>query len=150
MSDLGPASDLTGKAGEEASKAASQNKRDAETEAKPRKRPSKAEPKDETPSEKPQEPRTAPKEAQKVFLSAAVYKNPVARKSYTVHLIQQKLHELGYSIAYSDRDGYFGDLTAQGVADFQRDKQIEATGRVDEKTLRAIFEDDERVELVVE
>lgn len=149
MSDLSPASGLSGKSGEEASKAASQNKQDADQEQKPRKR-SKAEQKEETPSEKPQEPRTAPKETPKVFLSAAVYKNPVSRKSYTVHLIQAKLNELGYSIAYSDRDGYFGDLTAQGVSEFQKDKQIEETGRIDEKTLRELFKDDERVELVVD
>lgn len=155
MSDLGPNSDLSGQAGEEASKAASQNQAQKSTEAarSRRKAPKATEVQTENPegSEGRTEPRHEPSiEPMKVLLSAAVYKNPRNRKSFTIHLIQQKLNELGYGIAYADRDGYFGDLTAEGVAAFQRDKQLEETGRVDERTLRAIFENDERVEVVAD
>jgi len=152
MSDLGPTSDLSGTAGEEASKAASENMQQKSTEAaRGRKRAPKgtdAQAEDSKPADEPTAPQSPPPEPMKVYLSALVYKNPKSRKSFSVHLLQEKLNELGYEIAYSDRDGDYGDLTAAGVEAFQRDKQLQPTGRVDEQTLRAIFENDERVDVV--
>jgi len=80
-----------------------------------------------------------------VLLSSCVFKNKFARKSLSIHHVQRRLAELGYPDAASDRDGWYGDLTAAAVAVFQADEGLEATGVLDMATLNAIFHDDPNV-----
>lgn len=83
-----------------------------------------------------------------VFLSRLVYK-AYAKKSLSVHHLQRRLNELGYTAAYSDLDGWYGDLTHDAVAQFQIDKGLQATGLMDAETAQAIFEGDPNVTLVL-
>ena len=80
-----------------------------------------------------------------VLLSSCVFKNKYARKSLSIHHVQRRLAELGYPDAASDRDGWYGDLTAAAVAVFQADEGLEATGTIDMTTLNALFHDDPNV-----
>lgn len=82
-----------------------------------------------------------------VYLSACVYMNKLNKKSLTVHHLQRRLVELGYNDAVGDKDGYYGELTHKAVASFQKDNRIEATGLMNEKTMKAIFNDDPNVEV---
>jgi hypothetical protein len=84
-----------------------------------------------------------------VLLSACVYKNIYVRKSLTVHHLQRRLTELGYSEASLDKDGYYGDITKTAVARFQEDKKIEGNGIIDAPTFLAIFDGDPNVNPVV-
>lgn len=81
----------------------------------------------------------------KVLLSSCVFKNKFARKSLSIHHVQRRLVELGYPDAASDKDGWYGDLTAAAVAVFQADEALEATGAIDMATLNALFHDDPNV-----
>lgn len=83
-----------------------------------------------------------------VSLSRAVYKNPRARKSLTVHHIQRRLGELGYTLAYADREGWYGDLTKESVAAFQKDEGLEPTGLMDSGTFESLFDGDVNVNVV--
>jgi hypothetical protein len=80
-----------------------------------------------------------------VLLSSCVFKNKFARKSLSIHHVQRRLAELGYPDAASDKDGWYGDLTASAVAVFQATEGLEATGVLDMVTLNAIFHDDPNV-----
>lgn len=80
-----------------------------------------------------------------VLLSSCVFKNKFARKSLSIHHVQRRLSELGYPDAASDKDGWYGDLTASAVAVFQATEGLEATGALDMATLNAIFHDDPNV-----
>lgn len=84
-----------------------------------------------------------------VFLKQCVYKNPYARKSLTVHHVQRRLGELGYSDATADRDGWYGDLTVAAVKAFQADKGFEATGKMDADTFTKLFAGDHNVRVVL-
>jgi peptidoglycan hydrolase-like protein with peptidoglycan-binding domain len=78
-----------------------------------------------------------------------VYKNKLDRKSLTVHHIQRRLLEWGYTDAYSDRDGYYADGTVASVAKFQEDHKLTRTdGHMDCETMNAIFENDHNVTVV--
>jgi peptidoglycan hydrolase-like protein with peptidoglycan-binding domain len=81
-----------------------------------------------------------------VYLSKAVYRNTLARKSLTVHHLQRRLNELGYSVAYADKDGWYGDGTQIAIDSFRADKKIEATGQIDKETFLAIFKNDPNVD----
>jgi peptidoglycan hydrolase-like protein with peptidoglycan-binding domain len=85
------------------------------------------------------------KDKDDVFLKQAVFKNPRARKSLTVHHLQRRLAELGYSDAAADRDGWYGDLTKLAVQAYQKDNRIEPTGLMNAKTLEGIFNGDPNV-----
>lgn len=82
-----------------------------------------------------------------VFLSACVYMNKFNRKSLTVHHLQRRLDELGYGDAAADKDGWYGELTAHAVAQFQKDNRIEATGQMNAQTFQAVFNGDANVEV---
>lgn len=88
-------------------------------------------------------------EVDDVLLSACVYKNLYARKSLTVHHLQRRLNELGYTEAFADRDGYYGDLTKMAVARFQEDSGIDGDGIVDAPTLLAVFKGDPNVKPII-
>lgn len=85
-----------------------------------------------------------------VFLKQAVFKNPRARKSLTIHHLQRRLAELGYGDAAADRDGWYGDLTKLAVEAWQKDNRIEPTGLMNAKTIEGIFAGDSNVRVNVD
>lgn len=54
--------------------------------------------------------------------------------------IQIKLSKLGYNIGPSGADGSFGIATEMAVKEFQRDRGLAVSGRIDEGTWRALVE----------
>lgn len=80
-----------------------------------------------------------------VYLSKIVYRNLAAKKSLSVHHLQRRLNDLGYTDAYADKDGFYGDLTKSAVESFQKDHDLLVTGIVDQDTLGAIFDGDPNV-----
>jgi len=84
-----------------------------------------------------------------VLLSSCVFKNPAAKKSLSVHHLQRRLAELGYPDAYTDKDGWYGDLTKLAVAAYQEDNGLSGDGLVDGDTLESIFVDDQNVRVVL-
>lgn len=82
-----------------------------------------------------------------VYLSKCVFKNSAARKSLSVHHVQRRLSELGYRDAYTDKDGWYGDLTKAAVLAYQRDCGIAGDGIIDADTLNSLFEDDPNVDV---
>ena len=84
-----------------------------------------------------------------VVLANCIYKNKFAKKSLTVHHLQRRLNELGYKDAYSDKDGWFGDLTRLSIEAFQKDKGLKVTGDVDADTFTKIFEGDPHVTIIL-
>ena len=84
-----------------------------------------------------------------VRLDACIYKNIHARKSLTIHHLQRRLAELGYTEASHDKDGWYGDLTKMAVAKFQEDRGFESTGIVDAASFLAIFDGDVNVTTIV-
>lgn len=85
-----------------------------------------------------------------VYLSRCVFKNMYARKSLTIHHLQRRLYELGFKDAYSDKDGWYGDLTAKSVLEFQEVNGLEPTGTMDAETFEAIFAGDANVTVVID
>lgn len=85
-----------------------------------------------------------------VYLSKCVFKNSAARKSLSVHHVQRRLSELGYRDAYTDKDGWYGDLTKAAVLAYQQDCGIPGDGIIDAGTLNSLFEDDPNVQVSVE
>ena len=83
-----------------------------------------------------------------VSLSRIVFKNQFARKSLSVHHMQRRLAELGYPDAYTDKDGWYGELTMRAVAAFQADEGLAGDGIADYATLEALFYDDPNVRIV--
>lgn len=82
-----------------------------------------------------------------VRLSAIIFKNMFAKKSMSVHHVQRRLGELGYHDAWSDIDGWYGDLTKTAIAEYQSDYGIAGDGDVNMETLESLFIDDENVEV---
>ena len=88
-------------------------------------------------------------DADDVYLAKCVYKNIYERKSLTIHHLQRRLEELGYNDVVGDKDGWLGDLTKIAIEKFQKDKGLDATGKVDADTFRKIFEGDSNVNVVI-
>lgn len=85
-----------------------------------------------------------------VYLSKCVFKNMYAKKSLTVHHVQRRLNELGYHDAYTDKDGWYGDLTKHAVSELQADLGIEGDGTMNAETFAAIFDGDHNVTVVID
>lgn len=85
----------------------------------------------------------APKD--NVILSKCVFKNQWQRKSLTVHHVQRRLGELGFTSGLDDRDGWYGELTQSAVALFQKKVGIVGDGMMDAETFKALFDKDENV-----
>lgn len=83
-----------------------------------------------------------------VRLSAIVFKNVHARKSLSVHHLQRRLNELGYTEAFADKDGYYGDKTREAVGRFQGDNNLPGGGLVDQGTIDLLFRGDPNVLLI--
>lgn len=77
-----------------------------------------------------------------VYLDRCVFKNLYARKSLTVHHLQRRLAELGYTEVLTDKDGWYGDITRDAVTAWQTDNNTDATGIIDAATFLGIFKDD--------
>lgn len=84
-----------------------------------------------------------------VILANCVYKNVYARKSLTVHHVQRRLTDLGFTEANADKDGWFGDLTKLATSKFQESKGLPATGLMDADTFTKLFEGDSNVDVVI-
>lgn len=85
-----------------------------------------------------------------VYLSKCIFKNMYAKKSLTVHHVQRRLVELGYTEADADKDGWYGDLTKNAVAELQAYLGIEGDGTMDAETFAAIFDGDHNVTVVID
>lgn len=85
-----------------------------------------------------------------VHLSKCIYKNAFARKSLTVHHVQRRLVELGYKVADSDKDGWYGDMTKLAVSQFQVDNGTEGNGVMDAATFSDLFAGDHNVTVVID
>lgn len=82
-----------------------------------------------------------------VSLSKVVYKNLVAKKSLSVHHIQRRLNERGYTQAFLDKDGFYGDHTKEAMAKFQKDSKLSGEGMPDLETLNKLFDNDDNVKV---
>lgn len=88
--------------------------------------------------DKPEEETTAPTEpATEPTTEAVQYQNGDEGEKITA--IQQQLIKLGYFAM--EATGYYGEYTAQTVANFQNQNLLDSTGIVDEKTYNALFSD---------
>lgn len=88
--------------------------------------------------DKPEEETTAPTEpATEPTTEAVQYQNGDEGEKITA--IQQQLIKLGYFAM--EATGYYGEYTAQTVANFQNQNSLDSTGIVDEKTYNALFSD---------
>jgi peptidoglycan hydrolase-like protein with peptidoglycan-binding domain len=83
-----------------------------------------------------------------VSVSAIVYRNLYAKKSLSVHHLQRRLNEIGYSSAYSDVDGYFADGTREALAQFAQDEGLDYVEPLPYALVEAIFEGDDNVRVV--
>jgi peptidoglycan hydrolase-like protein with peptidoglycan-binding domain len=89
-------------------------------------------------------------EVDEVRLSAVVFENPTARKSLTIHHLQRRLAELGYDLAYRDKDGWFSHATREAVRQFQKQREIAGDGEVNAETFLAIFDGDVNVNPIID
>lgn len=85
-----------------------------------------------------------------VRLSKCIYKNMYARKSLSVHHVQRRLVELGYKVVDSDKDGWYGDMTKLGVAQFQADNGYDGDGLMNARTLEDLFAGDRGITVVID
>jgi peptidoglycan hydrolase-like protein with peptidoglycan-binding domain len=89
-------------------------------------------------------------ETAEVRLSAIVFKNPISKRSVSVYHLQRRLAELGYALVLKDKEGWFGDSTKREVMLFQEIRGMTSTGIVDEETLLAIFDGDDKVKVIID
>lgn len=89
-------------------------------------------------------------DADNVYLSKCVYKNMYAKKSLTVHHLQRRLTELGYTEADADKDGWYGDGTARAVRALQEYLGIESDSGMNAETFEAVFAGDPNVQVVID
>jgi peptidoglycan hydrolase-like protein with peptidoglycan-binding domain len=88
------------------------------------------------------------KEVDDVSLAAMVYKNQLNKKSLSVHHLQRRLNELGFTSAFLDKDGWLGDGTKIAIEDFRKSKNLPEVGLIDAETLKLLFEGDAGVNLI--
>ena len=75
-------------------------------------------------------------DANKKVIAGAVEETREFTGDNIIYDVQKKLKEIGYDPGTID--GIFGKKTATAVAEFQRDKDIPPTGKIDEATLKAL------------
>lgn len=85
-----------------------------------------------------------------VLLSRCEYKSAVTRKSLTVHHVQRRLIELGYTEVVAEKDGWYADATRDAVAKFQATIGVDATGIMDAATFTALFAGDPNVTVLLD
>lgn len=84
-------------------------------------------------------------EKDEVSLSKVSYKNIVQKKSLSVHHIQRRLNERGYTDAFLDKDGFYGDKTKDAMAEFQKDNGLSGDGFATLESIMSLFENDSNV-----
>lgn len=80
-----------------------------------------------------------------VQMSSIKFKNIYSKKSLSVHHLQRRLNELGYVDAYSDQDGWFGELTYNALEEWRKASDLPQGGDLSFEELKAIFKDDPNV-----
>ena len=75
-------------------------------------------------------------DANKEVISGAVEETREFTGGNIIYKVQKKLKEIGYDPGPAD--GVYGKKTATAIAEFQRDKDIPPTGKIDEATLKAL------------
>ena len=83
-----------------------------------------------------------------VHASKIVPHNKAQKKSLSVHHLQRRLVEWGFTGAYLDKDGYCGDNTLTALSAFQTHVGLPVTGAPDFTTLERVFEGDTNVRLL--
>jgi hypothetical protein len=86
----------------------------------------------------------------KVYLSKIIFKNIFQKKSLSVHHLQRRLAEWGIASADLDKDGYYGDGTLIAIGQFQVKVGLTHTGSLNAETLKAVFENDNNVTVVID
>jgi peptidoglycan hydrolase-like protein with peptidoglycan-binding domain len=89
------------------------------------------------------------KEVDDVLLSSLIYKNPHNKKSLSIHHLQRRLTELGFPLASSDKDGWLGDGTKIAIEQFRKKNNLPDAGLIDAETLKAIFDGDKGINLIL-
>jgi hypothetical protein len=83
-----------------------------------------------------------------VHASKIIPHNKMQKKSLSVHHLQRRLVEWGFTDAFLDKDGYYGDHTTRAVSAFQNKLGLAETGLPDYETLDRVFEGDTNVQLM--
>jgi hypothetical protein len=83
-----------------------------------------------------------------VFEDKIVYLNRLAKKSMSVWQVQRRLFDLGYERIKKAKAGYFEEITLEIVEEFRADKKL-GTGGIDAKFLKALFDGDKSVKLIL-
>lgn len=82
-----------------------------------------------------------------VHVSKLVYKSRETKKSLSVHHLQRRLVECGYTLR-DEKDGWLADLTVEVLTAFQADNGLEPTGKADLATVTKLFADDPNVVVI--
>lgn len=88
-------------------------------------------------------------ETDEVYVARIVYKNNLQKRVRSVFHVQRRLAEWGFENASADEPGWYGDLTRDSVAAFQKQLGLEETGMVDAETATRLFEGDTNVTVVL-
>jgi len=84
-----------------------------------------------------------------VHLSKIVYMNRQQRRVLSVFHVQRRLAEWGFENARAEKPGWYGDVTKDSVAAFQKQLGLVETGIVDAETLTRLFEGDTNVTVIL-
>ncbi len=104
-------------------------------------------------SRKRRRPKSAPAvvgrgKTDEVSVSRLIPKNVRAKKSLSVHHLQRRLNELGYSAAYADTDGWLGDGTLLGLRQFAEAEGHEIGDILTFAVILDVFDGDANVTVV--
>jgi peptidoglycan hydrolase-like protein with peptidoglycan-binding domain len=88
-------------------------------------------------------------ETDEVHLSKIVYMNRQQRRVLSVFHVQRRLGEWGFDNALAEKAGWYGDVTKDCVANFQKHVGLQETGIVDAETLSRLFEGDTNVTVIL-
>ena len=84
-----------------------------------------------------------------VHLSKIVYENKMHKRVLSVFHVQRRLAEWGFDGALGVKPGWYGEVTKNCVAAFQKHIGLEETGIVDAETLTRLFEGDTNVTVIL-
>lgn len=146
---------LSGKAGENALKAATVQNTEPQLQAEPDKTANEAiadaatETKDKRGRKKVSHVE-GDEDTDPVLLSRIVFESTRTRNSLSVKHMQRRLVELGFVEAGADKAGWYSTLTKSAVAEFQKKHDLDSTGIADAQTLKALFKGDKNVNLILD
>ncbi len=139
------ASQISGKAGEDALKASANNLPPADADFSVSPSPAK---KSTAPVKSKPGAVVSGNKTDDVLTSRLVF-GAYARKSLTIHHLQRRLNDLGFSEALADIDGFGGELTQRSVSAWQEANGF-PVGQITAEQARAIFDGDPNVSVVVD